>query len=81
MDAGPALTLALTSNAEDVVDVGEPSGETLSDIFNFSKFSAQILFGSGLGIGAIGTLVLGILLFLLCLCGRSLANYIYCKRR
>lgn len=79
MEAVPTLTSALTSNAADVLDVGEPSGEALPDIFNFNKFSAKMLFVSGLGIGVIGTLLLGILFFLLCLCSRGVASC--CNKR
>ena len=79
MGAGPALTSALTSNATDVLDVEEQSAKTLSDIFNFYKLSTQILFGSGLGMGVIGTLLLGIMFFLLRLCSRSVARN--CNRR
>ena len=66
--AGPAPALALTSNA---LGVGRPSGEDMSDVFNFSKFSVQIVFVSGLGIGIISTFLLGTLLFLLCRCSRA----------
>ena len=75
---GPVLASALTSTAQGV-DVGTPSGETMSDIFNFSKFSIQIVFVSGLGIGVISTVLLGILLFLLYRCSRVLG--ICCSAR
>lgn len=68
---GPALASALTSTVQGV-DVRTPSGEKMSDIFNFSKFSVQIVFVSGLGIGVISTVLLGILLFVLYRCSRGL---------
>lgn len=72
--AGPALALALTSTAPSILGVERPSGEAMSDVFNFSKFSVQIVFGSGLGIGIISTLLLGALLFLLYRCCRSFGS-------